>query len=119
QDRDEIGRAILEYSTARVAPGTTIDGGALTAAYQQKAALSTVGGSWSEITNKPYDSDAPGYRDPFISNSGGGSGLVSGRMSALAVAGNTIYAGGADGGVWRSTDGGGSWPPVFADQASP
>ncbi len=115
---DEVSRASLEYATARVAPGTTLSAAAFTAAYQQKAALSTVGGSWSEITSKPYDSDAPGYRDPFISNSGGGSGLVSGRMSALAVAGNTIYAGGADGGVWRSTDGGGSWTPVFDDQGS-
>ena len=118
QDRDEIGRAILEYATARVAPGTTVSAGAFTAAYQQKAALSTVGGSWSEVTNKPYDSDAAGFRDPFISNSGGGSGLVSGRMSALAVAGSTIYAGGADGGVWRSTNGGASWTPVFDDQGS-
>ena len=115
---DEVSRASLEYATARVAPGTSLSAAAFTAAYQQKAALSTVGGSWSEITSKPYDSDAPGYRDPFISNSGGGSGLVSGRMSALAVAGNTIYAGGADGGVWRSTDGGGSWTPVFDDQGS-
>src|SRR2546423_394232 len=118
QDRDEVSRSVLEYATARVAPGTTVSAAAFTAAYQQKAAMTTVGGGWSEITSKPYDSDAVGYRDPFISNSGGGSGLVSGRMSALAVAGNTIYAGGADGGVWRSTDGGASWTPVFDDQGS-
>ena len=121
-DADEIGRAILEYSIARVAPGTTVSASAFTAAYQQAAALPLTPGTWSEITSKPYDSDAIGYRDPFISNSGGGSGLVSGRMSALAVDKNgsrtTVWAGGADGGVWKSTNGGASWTPTFDTQAT-
>ena len=36
---------------------------------------------------------------------------VSGRISALAFTsdGNTVYVGGAQGGVWRSTDDGASW----------
>jgi hypothetical protein len=37
-------------------------------------------------------------------------------MTALAVNGKAVFAGAADGGVWRSTDGGARWKPVFAQQ---
>ena len=37
-------------------------------------------------------------------------------MSALAVDGSRVYAGAADGGVWRSTDRGAHWTPVFDSQ---
>src|SRR5262245_55066305 len=37
-------------------------------------------------------------------------------MTALAVNGNAVFAGAADGGVWRSTDGGARWKPVFTQQ---
>jgi hypothetical protein len=58
-----------------------------------------------------YDADAEQYRD-YYSNSSGGSGYVTGRISALTASGTTLYAGGAQGGVWRSTTGGGSWTPI-------
>ncbi len=93
-------------------PGDVNLGLASQAAFAARSNLATTGGSWSEITNKPYNSDDPNYRDPIISNSGGGSGLVTGRMAAVAVDGNRIYVGAADGGVWRSTDGGATFTPV-------
>ena len=37
-------------------------------------------------------------------------------MTALAADGQTVYAGGAAGGVWRSFDGGQHWTPVFDQQ---
>jgi hypothetical protein len=77
-----------------------------------------VGGSWDEVQTVPYDSDDPNYRDPEISNSGGGSGLVTGRMTALAFDGSTVYAGAADGGLWKSTDDGDSWTPLTDDLPS-
>jgi hypothetical protein len=43
-------------------------------------------------------------------------GRVSGRVAALAVSPaseNTLYLGAASGGVWRTTNGGTSWTPVF------
>src|SRR6267143_2156707 len=71
---------------------------------------SSEGGAWTELTTKAYDSDDKNYRDPVFSNGGGGSGLVTGRMSALAVQTNrgvtTVWAGAANGGVWKSTNGG-------------
>jgi hypothetical protein len=99
-----------QYAEARTAPGSSVSGAALRSAVTAASKLSSTGGSWSEITNKPYDSDAEGYRDPVWSNSGGGSGLVAGRMTALAVDGSTLYAGAADGGVWKRS--GGKWYPL-------
>ena len=116
---DEVSASILEQAGARYAPGTSVPGSAFLAAFQQGQALPLVGGAWSELTTKKYDSDDPRYRDPVFSNGGGGSGLVTGRMSALAVQSNgTVWAGAADGGVWKSTNGGNSWTPTFDTQGS-
>jgi photosystem II stability/assembly factor-like uncharacterized protein len=44
---------------------------------------------------------------------------MSGRVAAIEVAPNdpnTIYVGAATGGVWKSTNGGSHWQPVFDDQ---
>ena len=58
----------------------------------------------------------PDYRD-YYSNSSGGAGLVTGRITGLAADDHGhVYAAGADGGVWRSTTGGGNWT---ADRGHP
>jgi hypothetical protein len=102
-----------QYAEARTAPADVVDAGAFSGAYLAAKNLPLVGGSWSEITTTPYNSDAHGYRDPVWSNSGGGAGHVAGRMTALAVDGSTLYAGAADGGVWRRS--GGTWTPLTDD----
>jgi hypothetical protein len=46
---------------------------------------------------------------------------VSGRITAIAVDpadANTVYIGGAQGGVWKTTNGGTSWTPLFDSQAT-
>ncbi len=46
---------------------------------------------------------------------------TSGRVTAIAVNRtnpNTIYVGGAQGGAWKSTDGGQTWTPLTDGQAS-
>src|SRR4051812_3965795 len=116
---DELTRMSIEYPAARVAPGTDVAPGAFAAARASAAALPLTGSAWTEVTNKPYDSDDHRYRDPVFSNSGGGAGLVTGRMTALAVqASGTVWAGAADGGVWKSSNGGTTWTPTFDAQAS-
>ena len=48
-------------------------------------------------------------------------GNTSGRVSALAVDptnANIVYLGGAQGGVWKTTDGGTTWTPLTDSQAS-
>lgn len=47
--------------------------------------------------------------------------LTSGRVTALAVdprSSDIAYAGGAEGGVWKTTDGGQTWTPITDDQPS-
>jgi hypothetical protein len=96
-ESDEIMDSSEQFAAIRVAPGVSVSADAFTAAQKQARKLSRFGGRWQEVTDQPYNSDALNYRDPTWSNSSGGSGLVSGRMTALAADGQTIYAGGAAG----------------------
>src|SRR3954463_981414 len=117
-DPDEAGKESKEAKTladqfaeARTAPGV-VSSGAYTAAYKQLSALPSAGGSWADVTKVPYNSDDPRYRD-FYSNSSGGSGYVSGRITGIAVGQDgVVYAASADGGVWRSLSGKGGWVPI-------
>ena len=115
---DEVLTSAEQFSAVRTAPGTSVSPAAFAAASAAAAKLGVTGTSWDEVTNQPYNSDAVHYRDPVWSNSSGGSGLVAGRITALAVDRGTIYAGGAAGGIWRSTDGGKQWTPVFDQQSN-
>lgn len=107
-----------EYAAVRTAPAATVSSQAMVAARAQAAALPAAAGAAKELTNQPYDSDALNYRDPTWSNSSGGSRDVSGRMTAITSDGNAVYAGAAGGGVWKSTDKGAHWTPVFDGQGS-
>ena len=106
-----------EWSSARTAPGGVVSAGAYGAAYKNLTALPTTGSAWKDVTRLPYDSDDTRYRD-VDSNSGGGGGFVSGRITAIAAdpASGYVYAASADGGVWRSSDGTGKgtggWVPI-------
>jgi hypothetical protein len=53
----------------------------------------------------------------------GPNGIVSGIVTAIAVdttdtTGNTVFAGSADGGVWKTTNGGATWTPLADNQAT-
>src|SRR3954447_21854999 len=106
----ELRRSMEQYAPARTAPGIVAPG-AYSSAFTALQALPATGQSWTELTRVPYDADDPDYRD-YYSNSSGGAGLVTGRVTALAVGGGAVYAAGADGGVWRSTTGTGNWQPI-------
>jgi len=52
---------------------------------------------------------------------GGGLPIASGRVTALAVDPkdfNTVYLGGAEGGIWKTQNGGGTWIPLTDNQPS-
>src|SRR5215813_13550702 len=115
-ESEEIMDRAEQFAAVRTAPATKVSPAAFAPATAAARKLAHSSGRWQEVTHQPYNSDALGYRDPFWSNSSGGAGLVSGRMTALAVNGNVVFAGAADGGVWRSTDGGARWKPVFTQQ---
>src|SRR5207237_527526 len=92
-------------SSRRRRYGRVVLPGAYGAAFASLRSLPAQGGTWTEVTNRPYDLDDPRYRDPVASNSSGGWGLASGRITGLAAGGGALYIGGAAGGVFRSLDG--------------
>src|SRR5690349_856028 len=100
-----------EFEQARTAPGIVAPG-AYSAAFAQLTAMQHTAGTWSDVTKVPYNADDPRYRD-WYSNSSGGAGHVTGRITGLAADNsNHVYAAGANGGVWRSSGGGGNWTPL-------
>ncbi len=114
EESREAATIAEQYAQARTAPGV-VSAGAYGAAYSQLSALGVAGSSWYDVTRLPYDADDPRYRD-YNSNSSGGAGFVTGRVTGLAVGTDgTVYAAAANGGVWRSASGTGGWVPI-ADQ---
>ncbi|MFF4014098.1 glycosyl hydrolase [Streptomyces sp. NPDC001843] len=110
-EADEIAEGADQYAEARTSPGIVAPG-AYGAAWAGLTKLPRTKGSWRNITDLPYNSDDPRYRD-VDSNSSGGSGDVTGRMAAMAADdAGYVYAGSAGGGVWRSRSGGGHWRPI-------
>src|SRR5438093_1886175 len=88
------------------------------------AATTTAIGIWTPLGPAPLDSDATGFVQQDY-------GWVSGRAIAVAVdpadaTGNTVYIGGAYGGIWKSTNAGPlspnptnvSWSPLIDNQAT-
>ncbi|MEV6930189.1 glycosyl hydrolase [Dactylosporangium sp. NPDC051485] len=115
-DGDEEGTSDImeqadQWNEARSAPGIVAPG-AYSAAWAQLQSLPRTGGRWLDETGLPYNSDDPRYRD-INSNSSGGAGNVTGRVVGMAADDRgDVYAGSANGGVWRSTTGGGRWQPI-------
>ncbi len=110
----DLADQFAQYDAERTAPAVAVSGQALVSAQQQAAALPSRGGRWHEFTNQPYNAQPSNYTDPFWGNQGAGFSLVGGRITALATTPDgTWFAGAADGGVWRSTDQGQNWTPVF------
>ena len=117
-DGDLAGQ-LAQYDFERTAPAAGVSGQALVDAQRQAAALPVTGPSWQEVTTQPYNAEPSNYTDPVWSNIGAGFSLVGGRTTALAQTGDGAwFAGTADGGVWRSTDQGQHWTPLFDSMPS-
>ncbi len=108
----EIADRAEAWAIQRTAPGFSVPAAAIPAALRSAAKLRQIGPAWRQLTTQPYQATPKGYTDPYWSNVGSGFGLVGGRMTAVVVDGNTTYAGAADGGLWRTTNGGTSWTPL-------
>ncbi len=111
----KVAKAAQARFEARAAPALTVPAAAWPAAVAYtRGVKSSSSTAWSELGPKNYNSDNPLYADPYFSNTGGGAGMNSGRITALAALqdGQTVFAGGAGGGIWKSTDGGAHWTAV-------
>src|SRR5215469_16795123 len=126
QDSQDAADASDWFTSQRLAPNGAVNPNAFASAAAQAASLPTTPGTWTERTNMSGAdgndfSDSPQYIDPTSSssNSGAGDRWVAGRVTALAAAPDgTLFAGGADGGVWKSADGGQHWTPLTDSQAT-
>ncbi|TMC66125.1 MAG: hypothetical protein E6J16_02590 [Chloroflexota bacterium] len=115
-----LDEAALWFQSQREAPNNYVNPDAFAALRAASSRLSTASGSWTERTPRDYFTDSPTYAPIGAScgancfqNSGSGERYVSGRMTAVAVAGSgDVFAGAADGGIWKSTNRGASWTPV-------
>lgn len=111
RESTEAATIAAQFAEARQAPGIVAPG-AYGAAFAQIQAMLHTPGSWTDVTRVPYDADDPRYRD-YYSNSSGGAGRVTGRITGLvADSSGHVYAAGANGGVFRSSTGGGNWTPI-------
>lgn len=114
-ESDDLMSALSAYNDPRLSPDGSVTAGAYAAAWNHVTQMPVSSATFSEVTTQPYASDSLHYRDQAASNSGGGAGYSAGRIAALAVDPThvgVLYAGGADGGVFRSTDDGGTWTPI-------
>ena len=125
EESQNVAAAAAWFSEQRYAPNMGVNGNAFAAVRSQAAALLTTGGAWKERTSPTGPgvdfSDPPQYIDPTsnFSNSGAGDRWVAGRVTSLAAAPDgSLFAGAADGGVWKSTDGGSHWTPVTDTQGT-
>jgi photosystem II stability/assembly factor-like uncharacterized protein len=114
----ELADSLAAFAGPRSAPATTVNPHAFAAAATIADTVPSINNTpWSELGPYHYFPDDRRYLSQD-SNSGSGSGFNSGRITGIAVAPNgDLYAAGAGGGVWRSTDAAHQqWTPVFDTQ---
>ena len=115
QETEEI-RARMEYDRLRFfSGGRRVDAARRLQMARQRILAMRRTGIWPDIALDarwralgPDQVDSYGYR-------------TAGRVSAIAIHphdANILYAGGAQGGVWRSDDRGASWTPLTDDECS-
>jgi hypothetical protein len=115
----ELRDSLAAFLGPRSAPATSVNPQAFAAAATTADNVPSINNTpWQELGPYSYFPDNRNYIDPAFSNSGSGSGFNTGRITGVAVAPNgDVYAAGAGGGIWRSTDAAHQlWTPVFDTQ---
>jgi hypothetical protein len=115
EDRAEV-MAMGQQLAVRQTGGHAIAPGAMEAAVAEHQALvkssaSPQAPTWQTVGVGPLNSDVPG----FSSTNALGLHQLSGRIEDFGydpASGSTIYAAVANGGIWRTTNGGSSWSSI-------
>src|SRR5205085_9114436 len=118
-ESQQLRASLAAFLGPRSAPATTVNPRAFAAAATTADTVPSIDTTpWQELGPYSYFPDDRRYIDPNFSNSGSGSGFNTGRITGVAVAPDgDVYAAGAGGGVWRSTDSAHQqWTPVFDTQ---
>ncbi len=131
-EREGKGSASAEWFAQRAYPLATIPLNARQNAVEQadteERRLRNARQFASEFARLEADSDLGWTQlgpQPINANPGDPSGSYSGRVTAIALHPNyngtnnqTVYVGGAQGGLWRSTNNGQNWTPLTDDLPS-
>src|SRR5579872_647399 len=116
-DREEWFYSQRQYPLAQIPAGARID--AITATRRIEAAARR---QRPLNPNIPHAIDANNWTLIGPKPTGGGTNnITAGRINAIAIDprdNNTVYIGAAEGGVWKTTDGGATWTPLTDDQPS-
>ena len=114
---------VSHFYGQRSAPAKRIPAGAFPAAVKQASTVDQASArmaigatsTWQSAGPQPVNSEDPTYQDPVVNNFGAGWGIDAGRVTAVAVDpqhDDTVYMGAADGGIWKTMDGGATWASI-------
>ncbi len=118
---DSIKQREEWYHHQRAYPLKHIPAGLRVKALRKRQLMEAHALATQPLNTTPWTFIGPEPTIPLLSEPFTGSPNVSGRVTALAVDAtnaSVIYAGGADGGVWKTTNGGTSWSPLTDTQVS-
>ncbi len=121
QEADNVLARERWFYQRRVSPLGFIPGAARTSALKELEAIRAqerVRAAAGAMSSKSHALSATAWTPigPRPTSTSGQVGNVSGRIAAVAVNPQNrdeVYVGGAQGGVWRSVDGGGNWTPLI------
>lgn len=116
-ERQEWFYSQRQYPLGRIPAGARVNAIAairrLEAVARQRQPLSQAAARSIDATNWTLIGPRP--------TGAGSTNVTAGRVNAIAIDprdNNTVYIGAAEGGVWKTTDGGANWTPLTDDQPS-
>ncbi|MDE3166847.1 MAG: hypothetical protein KGN36_13660 [Acidobacteriota bacterium] len=129
EDRDQARERDQWFYQQRMWPGNSLPAGARRAAIQQMRSIDAAARARRRAAQgiRPaaqayaVTTDSANWTPIGPQPTNAGPGATSGRVNAIAIDprdNNVVYVGGADGGVWKTTDGGATWTPLTDSQPS-